>query len=209
MTKCISVIMAMTLAGFAAEEDLDRVWTNSEGKQFFGTYVNYDSETDLVTIAKGGREYDVAFESLSEADKDFVEDQAIKAKQGKAVDRPESQAVTDEDLKAEAKRRGVNMQVSEIFRVSHYNTTLIATSCTSIGIRSKVPDSFMVVGDVLKQRGGKATRNLQARLELVKFEWVNTIREGREEGRYRMPFYKASSIRPASSRYIRAAERGR
>lgn len=194
------ILLAVTMIDGLAEEDLDRVWTNTEGKEIFGTYVNYDPKSDLVTIVKGGREYHVAFESLSEEDQDFVEEQSLNPAKKDGKDGKEDSS----DLAAEAKKRGVNMQESEIFQAWHYNTTFIATSCTPIGLRSKLPDTFMIVGDVLKQRGGKETRMLKASLELVKFEWV--IREG---GRYRMPFYKASFIRPASPRNIRDAKKGR
>lgn len=179
----------------------ERVWRNSDGKEIFASYEGYDETAEAVILKKGSKTYRVPFKSLSEKCQDFVNGKIVDAAVASSA-APKSASSTD--LEAEAKKRVVAMQASEIFRVAMYNTQFSSTQCKAIGLRSKLPSVFFIKGDIRNLKRGKDRATLKATLKLIEF--VNASRSGL--GRYRMPVFEASNIRAAPPREIRNAMKG-
>lgn len=182
-SKIIPIIAALTITLSQAEE---REWSRGEGQEpLTAEFVCLDKATrGVILMLSDGEEVTVPYAKLAKEDQDFVKESA-------------------KSLADEAKKRKCPLEVSEIFSAGSFSPTFIATTCYSIGDRSKLPDIFMVMGDV-KDRGGKTVSDLKATLTLVRF--IDIARNG---GVAKRPLYRAANVRPAPPRNVRDAQKGR
>jgi len=181
--KLIVLILLSTVATLTAET---REWSRGKDKDpLVAEFLYLDKATKSVVLMKeDGDEIKVPFSKLGKDDKAFITKGA-------------------KSLANEAKRRKIATEVSEIFGVRGFNTTFVATSCYSVGDKSKLPSSFMIMGDV-QDRGGKSGTYFKGKLTLVRF--LDVAVGG---GVGRRPLYRATSVRPAPQRNIRDARKGR
>ena len=68
------LLLAVPFSALAEE----RTWTNSKGVAINAEFVSHDQEAGKVTISKGGKEFSLAVDSLSEADQQWLSDRLAK-----------------------------------------------------------------------------------------------------------------------------------
>ena len=94
MKKTICILLFVT--GFSLIASQARTWTSADGgKTFEGQFKSYDEGTGVVIVIKGIRKLSFNVDKLSEADREWLENQVLEQKAEEGTN-GEADAILDE-----------------------------------------------------------------------------------------------------------------